>query len=121
MRGKHPAVKIRCPFMRGRIEIDKLLAPLMPLIWARGMETLQCCQESRRGLAEIEFENAPDVEEFLDVAQRLYKVEAETWEEPRIDESGKQHYRVRILVRFPTKDIPQLVKSFEAACREETD
>jgi len=47
--------------------------------------------------------------EFLNVAQREYKVELETWDEGA---GGVHAIQVRLLVFFPTKDIPHLVKTF---------
>jgi hypothetical protein len=46
---------------------------------------------------------------FLDVAQRDYKVEIETWDE---GQDGEHSIAVRLLVFFPTRDIPYLLKQF---------
>jgi|GEM_PF-6349280 hypothetical protein len=117
----HPTVKLDYPFpMTGedgkriilpKLDIDAALAPLMPLVWARGMYTVQCCQESRPGFAEIEFRDSAAVAEFLYIAQKQYPVEVEiVWEE---GESGKKHlFNVRLLVLFPTDDIQHLVDAF---------
>ena len=55
-------------------DIDVKLAPLIPLLWAAGIRTEQCCQEAHPGLAYIEFPGAADVEGFLCMAQRRYQV-----------------------------------------------
>jgi hypothetical protein len=111
MRHPHPTVKLRCPLFDGEpIEVDKLLAPLMPLIWAKGIPTFQCCQEADPGLAQIEFPDTQSVEAFLTVAQREYKVEISTHDYGK--RRGKHLYRVWLFVRFPTMDIPRLVEAF---------
>src|SRR5262245_32284945 len=104
-RKAHKTVKVS----RGEVDIDEKLAPLIPLLWKAGIETNQCCQEERPGLACIEFPGSAEVEEFLFVAQRRYKVEVETWNE---GDNGELSIGVRLLVLFPAKDIPQLVKAF---------
>jgi len=73
------------------------------------MRTEQCCQESQPGLAYIEFPGALEVEGFLCMAQRRYRVEEETWDEGH---EGLHVFRVSLLVIFPTADIPHLVKAF---------
>jgi hypothetical protein len=65
---KHKTVKVS----RGEVDIDVKLAPLIRLLWARGIETYECCQECRPGEACIEFPGTADVVEFLYVAQREY-------------------------------------------------
>jgi hypothetical protein len=100
---KHETVKVS----RGEVDIDVKLAPLIRLLWARGIETCQCCQEYRLGEACIEFPGTADVVEFLYVAQREYKVELETWDE---GEDGDHSIMVRLLVFFPVEDIPLLVE-----------
>ncbi len=105
----HPTVKVS----RGEIEIDVKLAPLIPLLWARGLETNQCCQAYRPGEACVEFRSEFDVMEFLNVTGgRRCKVETETWDE---GENGEHSFVVRLLVFFPTRDIPRLVKAFKDA------
>jgi hypothetical protein len=99
---------------RPKIELDALLAPLISLVWAHGIDTCQCCQEVYSGIAEIEFPGSAEVAEFLWIAQREYKVEAETWDEGA-DDDGQHVYGVRLLVLFPTIDIPALVEAFKAA------
>jgi hypothetical protein len=108
---KHPTVKVS----RGEVDIDVKLAPLIRLLWAHGLDTCQCCQEERPGLACIEFPGTAEVCEFLFVAQRPYKVELETWDE---GEGGEQCIVVRLLVFFPAKDIPTLVRAFTKAAKE---
>lgn len=102
---KHKTVKVS----RGEIDVDEKLAPLIPLLWAKGIETFQCCQETRPGEAYIEFSSSGEVMEFLDVAQQPYRVEVETWDEGT---NGHLSIAVRLLVFFPTKDIPKLIKKF---------
>jgi hypothetical protein len=108
---KHPTVKVKCPWRDGEpVPIDVKLAPLIRLLWACNILTYQCCQEQHPGLACIEFPGTLEVCEFLDVAQRNYKAELETWDE---GEEGRLSIVVRLLVFFPTKDIPWLVEAFE--------
>jgi hypothetical protein len=112
---KHPTVKVML-VPAYRVDIDVKLAPLIRQLWNVGIHTNQCCQEERPGLASIEFSGTEQVELFLDVAQRNYKVELEHWDE---GEDGEHSFRARLLVLFPTKHIPQLVKAFiEYAERE---
>jgi hypothetical protein len=91
------------------VPIDEVIAPLIALLNRRRMVTLQSCQEGWPGLAYIEFASTDDVEEFLNVAQRHYRVEAETWDE---GEDDTLSIRVRLLVIFPKADIPMLIKAF---------
>ena len=56
----------------------------LTLLTQRRMVTLESCQQGWPGLAYVEFASTNDVAEFLNVAQRHYRVEVETWdEEPR--------------------------------------
>jgi hypothetical protein len=91
------------------IPIDEDIAPLIALLNRRRMVTLQSCQEGWPGLAYIEFDSTDDVEEFLNVAQRHYRVEVETWDEGEDDQLS---IRVRLIVIFPTADIPLLTEAF---------
>jgi hypothetical protein len=54
----HPTVSVEAPG-QGMIGIDVDIAPLLELLWARGVETVQSCQESMPGMVWIAFE-APD-------------------------------------------------------------
>ena len=105
---KHKTVKVK--FEGRTLDIDVKLAPLLPLLWAEDIETCQCCEEYRPGEACIEFPSTGEVMEFLDIAQRPYKVELETWDEGA---EGVHSIQVRLFVFFPTRDIPVLVKAFE--------
>jgi len=104
---KHKTVKVK--FGDETISIDVKLAPLMPLLWVEDIETCQCCEEYRPGEACIEFPSTGEVMEFLEVVQRPYKVELETWDDGA---EGIHAIQVRLLVFFPTADIPELVKVF---------
>lgn len=108
MINKHKTIKVFVE--EEEIDIDEKLAPLIPLLWEEDIETIQCCQEYRPGVACIEFPCSGDVEQFLSVAQQPYPVEVETWDEGK---DGRLSIRVRLLVFFPTEDIPYLVKMFE--------
>jgi hypothetical protein len=116
----HEKVKLDCPYFWEsdrpipcpRIPVDIELAPLMPLIWAYGINAKLCCQERFPGIAEIDFPCAYEVSEFLTVAQREYEVVVETSDE--IEDDGRHNYSVRLMVRFPTSDIPALVDAFKA-------
>jgi hypothetical protein len=103
----HKTVKV---ILGHEIDIDVKLAPLIRQVWDARLETNQCCQEYRPGEACIELHGTSDVEEFLFVAQKPYKVELEMWDE---GEEGEQRPRVRLLVFIPTEDIQSLVKAFE--------
>jgi hypothetical protein len=98
------------------IPSDVKLAPLILLLWDRDITTCQYCQKYRPGEACIEFPGTRDVVRFLKVAQQPYRVELETWDE---GEEGEQQITVRLLVLFPTKDIPRLMKAFTADHRQE--
>jgi len=74
---RHKTVKVSL----GTVEIDEKLAPLIPLLWAQGIRTRQCCQEERAGKASITFWNLEGALEFLNVAQREYEVVVETRDE----------------------------------------
>ena len=108
----HDTVKVNCPWLGGcDIDIDVKLAPLIRRLWDLTIQTNECCQEARPGEACIEFPGTSDVEDFLTVAPRNYQVGLETSDGIK---DGKRHIRVRLLVSFPTKDIPRLVKVFAA-------
>jgi hypothetical protein len=108
----HDTVKVHCSWLGGcDIDIDVKLAPLIRRLWDLAIETNESCQEARPGEACIEFPGTSDVEDFLSVAPRNYKVDLETLDAIK---DGKRHIRVRLLVYFPTKDIPRLVKAFAA-------
>jgi hypothetical protein len=115
----HKAVPLYCRRAGRRFQIDTGLAPLLPLVWALGMETVQCCQEYRPGEAHIGFDRATDIETFLNAARRKYKGEAYTWEvdpdtfadwEPRVLKQG-----IQLGVYFPVEDVPYLLKAFREA------
>jgi hypothetical protein len=114
----HKTVKVSCPWTRDKIDIDVELAPLIPLLWACGIETNQCCQEGRPGEACIEFPGTREVMEFLHVAQSEYKVELERQDEV---EDGELSIVVRLLVFFPTEDVPGLVEAFTYYANELAD
>jgi hypothetical protein len=108
----HDTVKVHCSWLGGcDIDIDVKLAPLIRRLWDLAIETNESCQEARPGEACIEFPGTSDVEDFLSVAPRSYKVELGTSDGIK---DGKRHIRVRLLVYFPTRDIPRLVKMFAA-------
>lgn len=95
-------------------EIDVLLAPLMPLLWGLGIETLQSCQEKRQGYSSITFSDTGALEAFLNVGQRHYHFELETWDE---GDNGELALRINLNVYFPIGDIPDLVSKFTAEQR----
>jgi hypothetical protein len=108
MRGGHETVKVKVG--KWKADIDVLLAPLIEAIWKIGIYTYQCCQESHAGLAEIEFPGTAEVEQFLQIAQRYYIVHVETRDE---GDDDRVSIGVRLLVLFPTLDIPYLVERFK--------
>src|SRR5262249_18284404 len=75
---KHKTVKVTL-VPAFRVDIDEKLAPLIPLLWSVGIQTAQCCQEERPGLASITFPDLDLALDFLTIAGREYKVDVETW------------------------------------------
>ncbi len=114
MRGKpeHKPVKV----LRGYyVEVDEKLAELIPLLWARGIDTEQSCEEERPGLASITFPGMAEVCDFLTGAGKEYAVEVETWDEREYGGG----IAGRLLVLFPVEDIPKLVEAFKAKADDE--
>ena len=106
----HETVKVKCSWLGGcDVAIDVKLAPLIRQLWDQAIETNACCQEARPGEACIEFPGTGDVENFLAVARGHYRAELDTADGIK---DGKRHTRVRLLVYFPAKDIPRLVRAF---------
>jgi hypothetical protein len=106
VKAKHETV----PVQHGKvlIDIDAALAPLIRVLWDRGIDTYQCCQEARPGEACIQFPGTNEVEEFLYLAKARYKVELEVVDESR---DGEHRIGVSLLVYFPPEDVPRLVES----------
>jgi hypothetical protein len=110
MTHNHGTVKLRCPWDDNcPIDIDAKLAPLIEQIWRLRIQTNQCCEEYRPGLASIEFPGTGEAREFLFIAQKDYHTELERWDE---GETVQRAINLRLLVIFPTADIPRLVKAF---------
>ena len=105
---KHKTVKVS----RGEVEVDEGLAPLIPLLWAVGIETCQCCQEYLCGQAGIVLPTLPAAMKFLNIAGREYRVEVEAWNEGK---RGCPRFVCNLLVYFPLKDVPRLVSRFKKA------
>ncbi len=101
---------------RKPLPIDAKLAPLVRLLWARGILTEQCCEERWPGLAWIVFPSTSEASEFLYVAQRDYRVDVDTWNEGEERDGGRVPC-VQLYVAFPTAEIPRLVEAFAAARR----
>jgi hypothetical protein len=97
---------------------DGQLAPLIGLLRARGIEPCSWCPECRPGEACIEFAATADVEEFLDLAQRPYRVMVEAVDE---GQDGRLVMHVRLLVLFPTRHIPRLARVLARATKGLTD
>jgi hypothetical protein len=97
---------------------DGQLAPLIGLLRARGIEPCSCCPEYGPGEACIEFAGTADVEEFLDVAQRPYRVVVEAVDE---GQDGRLAMHVRLLVLFPARHIPRLARALVRATKGLTD
>jgi hypothetical protein len=102
----------------GTVNIDEKLAPLIPLLWAQGIRTCQCCQEERPGKASITFADLDNALKFLNVAQREYPVVVETRDD---GEGGELHMVGRLLVLFPADDIPQLIEAFTTTTEDEDE
>jgi hypothetical protein len=107
----HRTTKVKHPSGKN-VDVDELLAPLISLLWVRGLTTYSFCQEEKPGLACIEFAGSSDVEEFLAVAQQDFHVQIETWDE---GEWPRHAIRIRLLVLFPTLAIPALTEQFKTA------
>jgi hypothetical protein len=97
---------------------DGPLVRLLRLLQARGIEPCSWCPEYRPGTACIEFAATADVEEFLDVAQRPYRVVVEAGDE---GQDGRLVMHVRLLVLFPTQHIPRLARAFARGMRGRPD
>jgi hypothetical protein len=108
----HRTITVPSPFYDGSepIEIDEKLAPLIQLLWAADIQTCQSCQEYYPGLCCIEFPGTYEVMEFLDVAQRNYKIDVETQDEGKDD---RRSIVVRLLVLFPLADVDMLVNAWK--------
>lgn len=93
---------------RGKVAIDELLAPLIRLVWARGIRTLACCQEPFPGLpgwAWVAFQGTEDVRRFFDLAGRDFRVQTVvTWKRGRC--------QIHLEVLIPHRDIPAMVEAF---------
>ena len=100
-----------------KIPIDVKLAPLILLLWRRGIETCFCCQEETPGVAYISFPGTCDVMAFLFVVQRPYEVKLDTLNEFK---DGKLRTFVHLTVFFPTLDIPHLICAFKAGMEAPT-
>ncbi|HKB35676.1 MAG TPA: hypothetical protein VKD72_04430 [Gemmataceae bacterium] len=91
------------------VPASEKLDPLMPLVWAIGIETLLHSQDERPNQACIEFAASGDAEMFLNLVRRNYKLGVEQWDEGG---DGEHAFRVRLLVYFPISDIPGLMEAF---------
>jgi len=113
----HKTVKLKppsdlAPLLGHRaIDIDAKLGPLIRLLWAAGLPTEFSCEEYWPGLAWIAFYGTQEVEAFLGIAQRDYKVEGKSWDATGRSRRGP-FFRVQLSVSFPAADIPYLVKAF---------
>jgi len=106
MKRGHPTKKVTL-VPAYRVDIDIKLAELIPLLWDVGIQTAECCQEEEAGFASITFPDLDAALDFLNLAGREYRVKVETGDE---GEGGEPHNVGRLLVLFPVKDIPALVK-----------
>src|SRR5262245_16659989 len=105
MKRGHPTKKVTL-VPAYRVDIDVNLAELIPLLWNVGIHTDQCCQEEEPGFASITFLDLDAALDFLNLAGREYRVKVET----RDERPDGGHIVGRLLVLFPVKDIPALVK-----------
>ncbi len=62
---RHATVPVEAPGL-GLIDIDVDIAPLLERLWARGVETVQSCQESMPGMVWIAFEAPEHAMAFLE-------------------------------------------------------
>jgi hypothetical protein len=62
---RHPTVGLQTPG-GGMVDIDVDIAPLLERLWARGVETVQSCQESMPGMVWIAFEAPEHAMAFLE-------------------------------------------------------
>ena len=107
----HKTVKLKLG--RRTVDIDEKLAPLILQLWDLDIVTEQCCQERYPGLAQIAFPSTFEAACFLNVAQRNYWVDVETWDEGDFDEHSEHAFRVNLFVLFPTADILRLTETFK--------
>ncbi|MEN6494310.1 MAG: hypothetical protein ABFD16_08460 [Thermoguttaceae bacterium] len=63
--GKHRTVIVEVGDCKEAI--DEALAPLITAIWQAGINTAMCCQETRPGIAWIEFESLDDLRDFVNI------------------------------------------------------
>jgi hypothetical protein len=63
--GRHPTVSVAAPGL-GLIDVDVDIAPLLELLWRRGVETVQSCQESMPGMVWIAFAAPEHAMAFLE-------------------------------------------------------
>jgi hypothetical protein len=116
MSHNHQTVKVRCPWDSNcPIDIDVKLAPLIEQLWRLGIETNQCCEEEWPGLASIEFPGTGGATEFLFIAQKDYRTELERRDE---GDAHEKAISLRLLVIFPTADIPRLVELCAAVAQD---
>jgi hypothetical protein len=98
-----------CKAIEGPGTTSDALAPLAALLREAGIETVPPYEEEQPGEACIEFAGAGDAELFLNIARRAYKVEVIQWDEGG---DGEHLFRVRLVVSFPTGDVPGLSAVF---------
>src|SRR5262245_5213812 len=106
----HPnpmTIQVKDP-LGNSVSIDVALAPLIRELWRLKIWTGQCCQEVSPGMAYIEFPGTGEAMEFLDIAQRNYKAELQTWDEGK---DGAFSIVMRLLVYFPLADVARLTKA----------
>ena len=116
---QHNTVKLTgCPFLDDgeETDVDAVLAPLIRQVWRLDISTYQCCHEEWPGLASITFPGTDEAMDFLIVAQEDYRTELERWDE---GEEGEHAIALRLLVVFPTADIPKLVARFAGVERDD--
>ena len=74
---RHPQVRVRHGKITARV--DERLAPLIAELWKAGWETIRSCQRHTTGMVWIEFAQASDVEEFLNVVAHYDPAPGSLW------------------------------------------
>jgi hypothetical protein len=74
----HPQVTV--DYLGYPIEVDEGLKELLPLIWSYGIDTLNSCQENKKGIAWIQFSGTGGFRKFLGLIARYPQEHEIFWE-----------------------------------------
>ena len=118
--GRHPVVEVR--YKRQRIHVDRIMAPLLQILWKSGVDTAESCQAQapHQCAASITFPNTTEAEKFMRrvlgwapeaLADRAVQRWIWTIRAVHMDISGR--FEVRVV--FPRRDIKALIRSLQRA------